>query len=92
MAFYKALENIELKNSSTAFLPSPLRISFSLCSGIRMLPLLISIPLRIAPLIRLAKNDFIVFSLSSDSSRRQWFRRPGLPRSQGPYPGSSRNG
>ena len=61
--------NTELKNISEAFLSSSkfLRISFSLCSGIRILPRLLSIALRIAPLIRLAKKDFNLFSGSSAS-------------------------
>jgi len=41
---------------------------FSWCSGIRILPLAASIRLRIPPLMRLLKNDFKVFSISSDSS------------------------
>ena len=59
-----------LKNIATIFLslPPSLRISFSLCSGIRIVPLFISIALRIPPLILLAKNDFKVFSISSDSN------------------------
>ena len=63
------LANILLKNSSTIFLSLPLflRISFNLCSGIRMLPLALSIRLLILPLIRFEKNDFNVFSMSSQS-------------------------
>ena len=68
--FSSILKNIELKNIATRCLSSPkfLRISFSLCSGIRKLPLFISISLLIAPRILLDKNDFIVLLTSSDSS------------------------
>ena len=54
------LKNIELKNIATIFLSLPkfLRISFVICSGNLICPLLISIALRIPPLIRLDKNDF----------------------------------
>ena len=52
------LKNIETNLSSFGFL----RISFNLCSGILISPLFISTARLIAPLIRLDKNDFNVFS------------------------------
>ena len=80
------LENIELKNIATIFSSFGfLRISFSLCSGIRMLPRLISIARLIDPLILLLKKLFKVFSISSESINKSQsslstaLTKPALP-------------
>ena len=70
------LKKILLKNMLTIFSSLGfLRISFILCSGMRISPLFISIARRIAPFILLEKNDLSVFSLSSESSKIDLSRR-----------------